>query len=55
MADQETRNHLLWDPTEMTLDSMVKKAKQFEDARQSSKSKKSLQTEVQVKDASQEV
>ena len=43
IADEETRNHLLWDPTEMTLDQMVQKAQQFEDARQATKAnKKSL-------------
>ena len=37
IVDEETRNHSLWDPTEMTLDMMVQKAQQFEDARKSSK------------------
>ena len=43
-ADQETRNQLLWDQTEMTLDQMVQKAQQFEDFKSSEpvKSKKSL-------------
>ena len=35
---------MLWDPTEIMLDSMVQKAQQFEYARQSSKSKNSLRT-----------
>ena len=33
IMDQETRNQLLWDWTEMTLDQMVRTAQQFEDFR----------------------
>ena len=29
IPDEETKNHLLWDPTEMALDRMVQKAQQF--------------------------
>ena len=31
MADPETRNQLLWNNTDMTLDQMVQKAQQFKD------------------------
>ena len=34
----------MWNVTEMTLDSIVQKAQKFDDARQSSNSKKSLRT-----------
>ena len=47
IADEEIRNHLLLDPIKMALDSMVQKAQQFEDARQSSKSKKILENSGQ--------
>ena len=47
---EETRNHLLWDPTVMNPDSKVQKAQWFEDARQSSKYKKSLRTARQDKE-----
>ena len=45
IADEETRNHLLWDSSNMTLDEMVVKAQKFEDARKSAQSqKKNLRT-----------
>ena len=40
LADEETRNHLLWDPTVISLDDMVQKAQRFQDARQSSSAEK---------------
>ena len=40
ILDEETRNHLLWDSSNMTLDEMVIKAQKFEDARKSSQSQK---------------
>ena len=40
IADEETRNHLLWDSSKMTLDEMVNKAQKFEDARKSTQSQK---------------
>ena len=44
IADPETRNQLLWDDTDMTLNQMVQKAQQFEDFRgcDGAKPKKSL-------------
>ena len=35
IMDEETRNHLLWDTTELSLYEMVRKAQHFQDARQS--------------------
>ena len=40
IADEETRNHLLWDSSNMSLDEMVFKAQRFEDAKKSSQSQK---------------
>ena len=40
ITDEETRNHLLWDSSNMSLDEMVLKAQKFEDARKSSQSQK---------------
>ena len=46
ITDEETRNHLLWDSTDMSLDEMVLKAQKFEDARKSSQSlKKNLRAQ----------
>ena len=44
IADEETRNHLLWDTTETVLEKLVKKAQQFEDARQLCRTKKARRT-----------
>ena len=40
IADEETRNHLLWDTRVTTLDDMVKTAQRFQDARQIAVSEK---------------
>ena len=36
LEDEETRNHLLWDQSHMSLDEMIRKAQSFQDAKQSS-------------------
>lgn len=46
LTDEETRNQLLWDQTNMTLDAMVKKAQKYEDFRRSggNRGRKALRT-----------
>ena len=55
IADPETRNQLLSDDEDMTLDQLVKKAQQFEDFRSSeaAKPKKSLRTMDRSSETSQ--
>jgi len=49
LLEEETKNQLLWDQADMSLDEMIKKAQKFEDFRRSSggKTKKSLRTTEQ--------
>ena len=56
LIDEETRNQLLWERTELTLDEMVQKAQEFEDARKvEEKPKKTLRTKGEDQDLWQEV
>ena len=50
-ADQETRNQLLWDKTEITLDQMVQKAQQFDDFKSNESVKP--KTSLRVTDSSE--
>ena len=55
LADSETRNLLLWEKEDVSLDQMIQKAQQFEDAKlgYSSKSKKILKTSTTSEDSSE--
>lgn len=48
IADEETRNHLLWDHSDMSLDDMVRKAQNFQDTRSSSTGdRKAMRTQAE--------
>ena len=53
IADEETRNHLLWDLSESSLDKMVQKAQQFEDARQTFRGRKNRRMVGEENDSEQ--
>ena len=54
LADQETRNLLLWEQKDLSLEQMIQKAQQFEDSRHimGNKGKKTLRTKAENSEAS---
>ena len=50
VASEETRDHLLWEETEMSLEMMVQRAQKFEDSRNSGR--KQIQKALRAKEQS---